>query len=107
MCPFPPPPTTTHHLLITPSPPPTTSQLEAGKRLRAYQPVFVYAMPVTAIGATLLTLCGLAFEAHTFFGADRHGVFGWLASAHYAPFVIYLGAMGGIVGHTGLNTLLK
>lgn len=39
--------------------------------------------------------------------AGRHGVLGWAASAHYAPLTGYLAVGPGIVGHTGLNTLLK
>lgn len=34
------------------------------------------------------------------------GVAGWMQS-HHAPVVIYLGVVPGILGHTGLNTLLK
>ena len=35
------------------------------------------------------------------------GIAGWLQSPHHAPVVIYLGVVPGILGHTGLNTLLK
>ena len=34
------------------------------------------------------------------------GIAGWLQSPH-APVVVYLGVVPGILGHTGLNTLLK
>lgn len=75
----------------------------------SYQPVFVYSAPVTCMAAALLTLLGLALESHSLFGApgQRHGAFGWLLSRHYAPVVVYLGTVPGIVGHQGFNTVLK
>eukprot|EP00878_Enallax_costatus_P014394 GHUV01015054.1.p1 GENE.GHUV01015054.1~~GHUV01015054.1.p1 ORF type:complete len:402 (+),score=87.18 GHUV01015054.1:361-1566(+) len=79
----------------------------AGKYLRTYQPVFVYSAPVTAIAAGSLLLTALAFEDHSIVGENRHGIFGWTRSAKYAPFVVYLGAVPGIIGHQGFNTVLK
>ncbi|GBF99716.1 drug Metabolite transporter superfamily [Raphidocelis subcapitata] len=82
--------------------------LQVGSRLRQYQPAFVYAAPVTGLAAAALTLTALVAEARgSLVGGDRHGVFGWVASRAYAPFVIWLGTVSGIVGHTGFNTLLK
>ena len=107
--------------------------LEVGARLRAYQPAFVYAAPVTGLAAALLTLAALGEEAlrggggggggggagGALFGmlfghgggsggsGARYGAFGWVASAAYAPYVIWLGTVSGIVGHTGFNTLLR
>lgn len=42
--------------------------LHAGRTLRQFMPVFVYACPVTAVAAALLTLCGLLFEGASLFG---------------------------------------
>jgi drug/metabolite transporter (DMT)-like permease len=80
---------------------------EIGRKLRAYQPIFVYAAQITGLAALLLTLAGLAFEQGTWIGQDRHGVFGWLASRRYGPLIVYLGIVGGLIGHTGFNTVLK
>lgn len=82
---------------------------QIGKKLRSYQPVFVYSGPLTVMAATLLTITGLLAESRSMFGApeERHGAFGWLLSRHYAPFVVYLGTVPGIVGHQGFNTVLK
>ena len=81
--------------------------LLVGKKLRSYQPIFVYAAPVTGLAALFLSIAGFLFEGRAFIGPDRHGIFGWMASARYAPWVIYLAIGPGIVGHTGLNTVLK
>jgi hypothetical protein len=63
---------------------------------------------VTTIAACLLTLVGFLAESHSLLGGpQRHGCFGWLISRHYAPYVIYLGVVPGIVGHQGFNTVLK
>jgi hypothetical protein len=77
--------------------------------LCSYQPVFVYSGPLTVMAASLLTLAGLAFESRSLFGApgQRHGAFGWMLSRHYAPVVVYLGTIPGVVGHQGFNTVLK
>jgi hypothetical protein len=80
-----------------------------GKQLRTYQPVFVYSGPLTVMAASLLTLAGVVFESRSLFGApgQRHGAFGWMLSRHYAPVVVYLGTIPGVVGHQGFNTVLK
>lgn len=75
----------------------------------SYQPVFVYSGPLTVMAASLLTLAGFLFESRSLFGApgERHGAFGWMLSRHYAPVVVYLGTIPGVVGHQGFNTVLK
>jgi drug/metabolite transporter (DMT)-like permease len=71
-------------------------------------PVFVYACPVTACAAALLTLAALAADGQGLVGGgQRHGVVGWAASGRYAPLVAYLAVGPGLVGHTGFNTLLR
>lgn len=67
-------------------------------------PIFTYACPVTATAAALLSLCGLVFESRRLVGDDCKGMVGWLLSPHYAPLVLYLGVVPGIVGHTGAFT---
>lgn len=78
---------------------------QIGRQLRSWMPVFVYSAPVTALAALALSLTGLAAESRAL-GAP-HGVFGWLASARYAPVVVYLGLVPGIIGHQGFNTVLR
>lgn len=65
-----------------------------------------YAAPVTTLAALLLSAASLFGEAQgRFIGEDRHGVIGWVASAQYAPFIIWLGVVSGIVRLTGLTAL--
>lgn len=71
------------------------------------RPVFVYSAPATALAASMLSLAGFALEDRTIIGPHHHGVFGWATSKHYAPIVVYLGAVPGVVGHQGFNTVLK
>ncbi|PRW45144.1 Permeases of the drug metabolite transporter family permease component [Chlorella sorokiniana] len=78
-----------------------------GQRLRAWMPAFVYAFFVTGLAALLLTLSALLFEGARLLAAGRHGLLGWTADLHYLPYVVYLGVVPGIVGHTGFNTLLR
>lgn len=75
--------------------------MQVGRHLRTWMPIFVYACPVTALAAALLTVGGLVVDSGGLVGADRHGVLGWLASASYAPWVVYLAVGPGLVGHTG------
>ncbi|KAG2435052.1 hypothetical protein HYH02_012049 [Chlamydomonas schloesseri] len=81
--------------------------LSVGRRLRQWMPIFIYAFPVTGSAALALTLGGLALEPVSLLGSGSHGSLGWLTSAHYAPWVLYLALGPGIVGHTGFNTLLR
>lgn len=75
--------------------------LQAGRHLRSWLPIFVYACLVTGIAAAALTAGGLVFEGGVLVGAERQGVLGWMASARYAPWVVYLAVGPGLVGHTG------
>ena len=71
-------------------------------------PIFIYAFPVTATAAALLSLAAALFEGATAEAAGvTGGVLGWLSSGTYCPLVLYLAVGPGIVGHTGFNTLLK
>lgn len=65
---------------------------------------------VTALAAVELTTAGAALEGARFTAAGAHGVFGWAASPHYLPLVLYLAGPGragpGIVGPTGERQFL-
>jgi drug/metabolite transporter (DMT)-like permease len=78
-----------------------------GRKLRAWMPLFIYAAPVTCLAALQLSIASLLFEGSKIFTAGGGGVFGWAGSIHFLPFVLYLGLVPGIVGHTGINALLK
>jgi len=80
--------------------------LGVGARLRgAAMPLFVYAMPVTGVGAAALSAASMAVESTRLLGAGEGGVFGWLGS-HYWWKVLYLATGPGLLGHTGFNLLL-
>jgi hypothetical protein len=71
------------------------------------RPVFVYSAPVTVFAAACLSIAGFAAEERSIIAQNRHGIFGWAASKRYAPVVVYLGAVPGVVGHQGFNTVLR
>ena len=71
----------------------------AGRILRKWMPVFVYALPVTLIGALLLIPISMLLGENT-------SPIGWLTSDLLAWFVT-LAFLAGIVGHTGLNACLR
>ena len=56
--------------------------------------------------ATFLTLGAVVIEGAGFHRADMHGVFGWM-NTNYLWGVAWLATGPGIVGHTGLNALLR
>lgn len=56
---------------------------------------------VTGLAATELTLGALVLEGAKLGAPGKTGVFGWAADLHYLPYVLYLAAVPGIVGHTG------
>ena len=76
--------------------------LISGRVLRKWMPIFVYAFPVTLIGALLLIPASLILEPTS---ADL-GIFGWL-DIDYLPWFLALALIAGILGHTGLNTCLR
>jgi drug/metabolite transporter (DMT)-like permease len=69
-------------------------------------PIFIYALPVTATSAVLVSLTALAVERPSFVGVGKHGIMGYFASHHWV-WVVYLAVVPGLVGHTGFNTLLR
>ena len=76
--------------------------LISGRVLRKWMPIFVYAFPVTFIGAILLIPASLILEPTS---ADL-GIVGWL-DMDYLPWFLALALIAGILGHTGLNTCLR
>ena len=71
----------------------------AGRILREWMPVFVYAVPVTLIGAVLLIPFSIIMGEGT-------AALGWIESDLLSWFIL-LAFLAGIVGHTGLNACLR
>lgn len=76
--------------------------LISGRVLRKWMPIFVYAFPVTLIGALLLIPASLILEPTS----PDLGILGWL-DLDYLPWFLALALIAGILGHTGLNTCLR
>ena len=74
----------------------------SGRILRKWMPIFLYAFPVTLIGAVLLIPASLALESKS----SDFGVFGWI-QADYLHWFLALALIAGLLGHTGLNTCLR
>jgi drug/metabolite transporter (DMT)-like permease len=73
-----------------------------GKILRTWMPIFIYAFPVTLISSIILIPASFILEP----SASQYGVFGWI-SMDYLPWFLLLAIIGGLLGHTGLNTCLR
>ena len=73
-----------------------------GRVLRVWLPIFLYAFPVTLIGAVVLLPCSMIFEQ----GYSEFGIFGW-AEPEYFGWFLLLALVAGLLGHTGLNTCLR
>tara|TARA_B110000444_G_scaffold41423_1_gene37382 strand:- start:1145 stop:2077 length:933 start_codon:yes stop_codon:yes gene_type:complete len=71
----------------------------AGRILREWMPVFVYAVPVTLIGGILLI-------PFSIFMGEETAALGWIESDLLSWFIL-LAFLAGIVGHTGLNACLR
>ena len=71
----------------------------AGRILREWMPVFVYAVPVTLLGAALLVPASILM-------GEKTSAIGWVDSELLEWFVL-LAFLAGIVGHTGLNACLR
>lgn len=76
--------------------------LYAGRHLRAWMPIFVYATIVTGIAAILLMITAVLAEGASVSAGGGDGLFGWVVDGHYAWRVVYLAIGPGIVGHTGV-----
>lgn len=71
----------------------------AGRILREWMPVFVYAVPVTFLGAIILIPVSMLMGEST-------AALGWAESELLGWFIL-LAFLAGIVGHTGLNACLR
>jgi drug/metabolite transporter (DMT)-like permease len=80
--------------------------LHAGRYVRSWMPVFMYALPVTAVSAVVLTICAVLIEKTSWAGAGARAVFGYWRSGVFW-YILYLALGPGIVGHTGFNFLLR
>ena len=76
--------------------------LVSGRILREWMPIFLYAFPVTLIGAILLLPASFVMEAQF----ASFGVFGWTAMKYF-PWFLALALIAGLLGHTGINTCLR
>ena len=83
--------------------------LAAGRHLRGERkiPLFLYAFPVTAISAILLTIHAVFTEGASLDSAIvDSSVFGW-TDASWMFLVAYLALGPGLAGHTGINASLR
>ena len=80
--------------------------LTAGRELRSWMPLFVYAFPVTFIAAILLTLSSVLLESTGWNELRSITTFGW-TDFIWLPAIAYLALGPGLVGHTGINGVLK
>ena len=71
----------------------------AGKVLRQWMPVFIYALPVTLIAALILIPASIIADENT-------AALGWIESELLGWFIL-LAFLAGILGHTGLNACLR
>ena len=80
----------------------------AGRILRSWMPLFIYAFPVTFIAAVLLSISSIFGEGSTVSMSNPDvSLFGWLLSSKWTILIFYLAIGPGLVGHTGLNGVLK
>lgn len=80
--------------------------LAIGRMVRGWMPLFLYAFPVTAVSAVLLTIWAILAEDLAFSADEVIGSFGWLSAA-WIGYVAYLALGPGLAGHTGINAVLR
>jgi drug/metabolite transporter (DMT)-like permease len=81
--------------------------LVAGRVLRAWMPLFIYAFPVTFIAALLLGLSSILIEGNSLGGLPAvSSLFGW-SDVLWLPAIAYLAIGPGLIGHTGINGVLR
>ena len=71
----------------------------AGRVLREWMPVFLYAVPVTLLASLILIPISI-------FAGEETSAIGWIGSDLLGWFLL-LAFLAGIVGHTGLNACLR
>ena len=74
----------------------------SGRVLRKWMPIFLYAFPVTLVGALILIPASYLIEDDF----SSMGAFGWI-KAEYFWWFLALALIAGLLGHTGLNTCLR
>ncbi|MBT5614564.1 MAG: DMT family transporter, partial [Euryarchaeota archaeon] len=80
-----------------------------GRHLRYEKnmPVFIYAFPVTLGAGIWLCIATIFFESTSFeTSIPELNVFGWFDSI-WLIWIAYLSLGPGLMGHTGINTILK
>ena len=80
--------------------------LMAGRELRSWMPLFLYAFPVTFVAAILLTMSSMLIESSDWNQLRSISAFGWIDMI-WIPAIAYLAIGPGLVGHTGINGVLK
>ena len=80
--------------------------LAIGRMVRGWMPLFLYAFPVTLVSAIALTAWAILSEGLTFNLDDMTGAFGWV-SVTWILYVGYLALGPGLLGHTGINAVLR
>lgn len=81
--------------------------LVAGRVLREWMPLFIYAFPVTLIASILLGLSSIVIEDTSLGGLPAVGsLFGWY-DVLWFPAIAYLAIGPGLIGHTGINGVLR
>lgn len=75
--------------------------------MRKWLPLFLYASPVTNFAAVLVSFAALMCHEATVMGSGSSGLFGWGTAKSYVYKIVYLAFIPGLIGHTGLNALLK
>ena len=80
--------------------------LAIGRMVRGWMPLFLYAFPVTLVSAIALTAWAILSEGFTFNLDDMTGAFGWI-SITWILYVGYLALGPGLLGHTGINAVLR
>jgi len=76
--------------------------LYAGRNLRPWMPLFLYAMPVTLVSAIVLTIT-------SFLTTDTYELicFGYFSTSFWFLLITYIAFFPGFFGHTGINYIIK
>ncbi|GAQ89124.1 hypothetical protein KFL_004890070 [Klebsormidium nitens] len=82
--------------------------ITCGKSLRDWLPLFCYSFPVSLVAALLLASAGMVLEGSGGLVDNRlTGPFSFVTHSAYLLPVLYLALGPGIVGHAGLNAVLR
>ncbi|KAG9400793.1 hypothetical protein AC1031_010232 [Aphanomyces cochlioides] len=81
--------------------------LEGGAGCRKWMPLFVYALPVTAIAALELAIASLVFEGTSVWGLEPTSLLGFLGDGRSFGLAFGAAAVSGILGHTCANLAVK